>query len=79
MLTAAQSKTLDYIRQYIAEHDGLAPTVEEIRVGIGSGSKSSVARLLRCLADRGAIRRMSFRARAIEIVDARCPHCGGNL
>lgn len=79
MLTAAQSKALDYIRKYVAEHDGLAPTFGEIGIGVGLRSKSGVARLLRGLADRGAIRRLPFRARAIEIVDTRCPHCGGKL
>lgn len=46
------------------------PTCEEMRVGLGLPSKSGVVRLLDGLEERGAIRRLRYRFRGIELVAA---------
>jgi SOS-response transcriptional repressor LexA len=56
------------IEQSIAE-SGSAPSYDEIGKAIGLASKSGVHRLVTGLEDRGMIRRIPGRARAIEIVD----------
>lgn len=68
-LTAKQAEVLAFIKAYMAEHDGLAPSTDEMRVACGLKSKSNVHRILRCLEERRAIRRMFRRPRAIEILD----------
>ena len=67
-LTERQRKLLDFIRAYIAQH-GIAPTYDDIRYAMRVRSKSDIHRLLVGLEERGAIRRMKARARAIEVVD----------
>lgn len=72
-LTEKQAKALAFIKGYMAEHDGLAPTCEEIAAGIGLASKANICRILEALVERGAIRRLPQRARAIEIVEPVAP------
>lgn len=66
-LTAAQAEALAFIEARIAD-DGVAPSCEELKQHCGLASKSGVHRLLTALEERGRIRRMKNRARAIEIV-----------
>lgn len=68
-LTAKQSDLLTYLRSYLDSSGGVAPTVREMVAGIGSKSVGSVHSLLARLEERGHIRRIPERARAIEIVD----------
>lgn len=68
-LTTKQAELLAFIKAYMAEHDGLAPSYQEMAEQAGLGSKSNVHRAIRCLEERGAIRRIPDRARAIEILD----------
>lgn len=68
-LTAQQSRLLTYLRSYLDSSGGVAPTVREMVAGIGSKSVGSVHCLLARLEERGHIRRIPERARAIEIVD----------
>ncbi|MFK4871634.1 hypothetical protein [Novosphingobium sp. ZW T3_23] len=68
-LTAQQSRLLTYLRSYLDSSGGVAPTVREMVAGIGSKSVGSVHSLLARLEERGHIRRIPERARAIEIVD----------
>jgi repressor LexA len=69
-LTRTQANALAFIAHGIAEN-GLAPSYEEIGVALGLASKSAVHRLVKCLEERGAIRRMPGRARAIELCPTR--------
>ena len=69
MLTRRQQQVLDYIKLYMANNDGIAPSFDEIRHGCGMTSKSGVYRVVEALAERGHIRRMRERARAIELID----------
>ena len=68
MLTARQAQLLRFIEGYVAAHDGLAPTFTEMMAGIGASSKSIVDTLLCALEDRGRIRRLPRRARALQLV-----------
>lgn len=66
-LTARQGQLLDFLKAYHAEHDRM-PSFDEMLVGVGLASKSGIHRLLCGLEERGFIRRMRDRARAIEIL-----------
>lgn len=67
-LTPRQKDLFDFLRTYIANQEGVAPTMEEIRVELKLASKSGVVRLLRGLEERGLIRRIPYLDRAIEIL-----------
>lgn len=69
--TQRQGELLAFISGYIAQH-GVAPSCDEMREAMGLGSKSGVNRMLNGLEERGLIRRVHFRARAIEIVAQPC-------
>ena len=67
MLTRKQRELLLYIHDYISAHS-IAPSCEEMRVGLGLRSSSGVHRLLVGLEERGFLKRIPKRARAIEIL-----------
>ena len=66
MFTAQQLRALTYVSNQVRE-TGVAPSFDEIREHLGLKSKSGVHRLLTALEERGAIRRLPNRARAVEI------------
>ncbi len=72
MLTAKQRELLNFLMKYQAEFDH-APSFEEMKEAIGLKSKSGIHRLVSALEERGHIRRLANRARAIEIVDVSAP------
>jgi SOS-response transcriptional repressor LexA len=65
--TARQSECLQFIETMLRER-GIAPSFGEIIAALGLKSKAHVARLLSALEEKGYIRRMSGRARAIEVL-----------
>ncbi len=67
MLTRKQSELLDYLVGHAAEND-VPPSFDEMRDALGLASKSGVHRLVSGLEERGYIRRLANRARAIEIL-----------
>lgn len=67
MLTKQQSKLLSYINDAIAE-TGITPSFEEMKQALGLRSKSGIFRLICALEERGFIRRLLNRARAIEVL-----------
>lgn len=67
-LTPRQSEALAIIREFNTR--GSAPSFDEIRTRLGLASKSGVNRLINGLVERGAVRRMKHRARALEAVEA---------
>lgn len=69
-LTPKQNACLREINTYVGKH-GVAPTFEELQTRLGLGSKSEVHRLMTALQERGAIRRIPGRARAVEVVAVR--------
>lgn len=69
MLTRKQREALDFIREFIAGSGGVAPSYEEIAVGIGSRSKSHIGEILDALEGRDLIRRAAGKRRHIELAD----------
>ena len=67
MLTRKQNQLLNYLSNHIEEHD-VPPSFDEMRTALGLASKSGVHRLVSGLEERGYIRRLANRARAIEIL-----------
>lgn len=70
MLTRKQNELLNYIELVIAT-EGTSPSFEEMKVALGLKSKSGVHRLVSALVERGFIRRLTNRARALEVVAGR--------
>ncbi|MDP8994985.1 MAG: transcriptional repressor LexA [Pseudomonadota bacterium] len=66
MLTAKQHELLTYIHQRLAE-TGVSPSFEEMKDALDLKSKSGVHRLISALEERGFIRRLPNRARALEV------------
>ncbi|WP_045386680.1 transcriptional repressor LexA [Falsirhodobacter sp. alg1] len=67
MLTRKQMELLDFIRQRM-DRDGVPPSFDEMKEALELRSKSGIHRLITALEERGFIRRLAHRARAIEIV-----------
>jgi len=67
MLTAKQRELLMFIRQRLGE-DGVSPSFDEMREALDLKSKSGVHRLISALEERGFIRRLPNRARALEVL-----------
>jgi SOS-response transcriptional repressor LexA len=67
-LTRMQRVLLDFIGRHQAQ-EGTSPSFDEMREALGLRSKSGVHRLITGLEERGFIRRMPNRARAIEIIE----------
>jgi repressor LexA len=67
-LTRRQQEALDFVRSYLAEH-GIAPTLKEISAHLKTGGAQNARTILIHLEQRGYIRRLRYRPRAIEIVD----------
>ncbi len=67
MLTRKQYELLMFIHQRMKEA-GIPPSFEEMKEALGLRSKSGIHRLITALEERGFIRRLPHRARALEIV-----------
>ena len=67
MLTIKQRELLNFLQDYEHEHQ-VSPSFDEMRQAIGLASKSGIHRLISGLEERGFIRRLANRARAIEII-----------
>ena len=76
MLTRKQSELLTYLNNYMQQHD-VPPSFDEMRDALGLASKSGVHRLVSGLEERGYIRRLANRARAIEILKPVTAAAGG--
>jgi repressor LexA len=67
MLTAKQRELLIFIDGRLKE-DGVSPSFDEMREALDLKSKSGVHRLISALEERGFIRRLPNRARALEVL-----------
>jgi repressor LexA len=67
MLTRKQSELLTYIQDRLKE-SGVSPSFEEMKDALALKSKSGVHRLISALEERGFIRRLPNRARALEVL-----------
>lgn len=66
MLTKKQLDLLTFIHKRI-QRDGVPPSFDEMKEALDLRSKSGIHRLITALEERGFIRRLAHRARAIEI------------
>jgi repressor LexA len=67
MLTAKQHELLMFIDRRLKD-GGISPSFDEMREALDLKSKSGVHRLISALEERGFIRRLPNRARALEVV-----------
>lgn len=67
-LTPRQADCLRFIHQHQAAHGGVSPSYDEIASGIGISSRGRVGLLIDQLEDRGRIKRLPNRSRAITII-----------
>lgn len=67
MLTAKQHELIRFI-QHKLEETGISPSFEEMKEALDLKSKSGVHRLISALEERGFIRRLPNRARALEVI-----------
>jgi repressor LexA len=67
MLTQKQHELICFIQKRL-EETGVSPSFEEMKEALDLKSKSGVHRLINALEERGFIRRLPNRARALEVV-----------
>jgi repressor LexA len=67
VLTQRQHQLLQFIHGYLRDH-GVPPSFEEMRAALRLRSKSGIHRLITGLEERGYIRRLAYRARALEVI-----------
>ncbi len=78
MLTRKQHELLCYINDHLGE-TGVSPSFEEMKEALDLKSKSGVHRLISALEERGFIRRLPNRARALEVMKMPDKMGGGNV
>jgi len=67
MLTRKQHELLMFIHQRIRE-TGISPSFDEMKDALDLRSKSGIHRLISALEERGFIKRLAHKARALEVV-----------
>lgn len=67
MLTKKQHELLMFIHERIQE-TGVSPSFDEMKEALDLASKSGIHRLITALEERGFIRRLAHRARALEVL-----------
>ena len=67
MLTRKQHELLIFIHKHLKKH-GVSPSFEEMKEAVGLKSKSGIHRLVTGLEERGFLRRLPHRARALEVL-----------
>ena len=67
MLTKKQRELLLYIKDHLGK-TGVSPSFDEMKDALDLKSKSGIHRLITALEERGFIRRLAHRARAVEIL-----------
>ncbi len=67
MLTKKQHQLLTFIDERLREN-GISPSFDEMKDALGLKSKSGIHRLVSALQERGFIRRLPHRARALEVL-----------
>ena len=67
MLTRKQYELLMFVHERIME-SGVPPSFDEMKDALDLRSKSGIHRLIKALEERGFIKRLPNRARAIEVI-----------
>jgi len=68
MLTSQEQKTLQFIRNYLAQY-GYAPKFKKIGMAIGVSSHGTIHRYVQSLEDKGYIDRVKGNSRGMSLVD----------
>ena len=68
MLTRKQKELFDYLKEYISSNE-ISPSFEEMKQAVNLKSKSGIHRLITSLEQRGFIKRLKHKARAMEIIE----------
>ncbi len=67
MLTKKQKELLNYIQKFQSK-SGVTPSYEEMKSALNLKSKSGIHRLILALEERGFVKRLAHKARALEII-----------
>ena len=67
MLTKKQKELLNYIQKFQSKN-GVTPSYEEMKTALNLKSKSGIHRLILALEERGFVKRLAHKARALEVV-----------
>lgn len=67
MLTRKQLELLNFINKRV-QRDGVPPSFDEMKDALDLRSKSGIHRLITALEERGYLRRLPHRARALEVI-----------
>ncbi len=67
MLTKKQKELLNYIQNFQTKN-GVTPSYEEMKLALKLKSKSGIHRLVVALEERGFVKRLAHKARALEII-----------
>lgn len=67
MLTKKQKQLLNYISNF-QNRNGVTPSYEEMKDALNLKSKSGIHRLVLALEERGFVKRLAHKARALEII-----------
>ncbi len=67
MLTKKQKELLNYIQNF-QRKNGVTPSYEEMKYALNLKSKSGIHRLILALEERGFVKRLAHKARALEII-----------
>ena len=67
MLTKKQKNLLIFINEKL-KRTGISPSYDEMRVSLSLKSKSGIHRLISALEERGFIKRLPHKARALEVI-----------
>src|SRR3546814_16679849 len=70
MLTKKQHELLLFIHRHL-QKNGVSPSFDEMKDALALKSKSGIHRLITGLEERGFIRRLAHRARAVEVTIGR--------
>ncbi len=81
MLTEKQRELLAFLISHQEDKNDITPSFDEMKEAIGLASKSGVHRLVSALEERGYIRRLPNKARAIEVIKtpSGMPHSSSNV
>ena len=83
-LTERELECLNLIKFAVENSDGVGPSFEELKLGLGYSSKSHIYRLVSALEAKGWIKRLHYKARSITVVNTKtpppmCSHCGHEI
>ena len=67
MLTKKQKELFDFLSHYISLNK-ISPSFEEMKQAVNLKSKSGIHRLISALEERGFIKRLAHKARALEVI-----------